>query len=150
MAVDTTIDNAVIDYTAITSILQTVKSHDDLFVNFTNGSMGQLNDADDSANGNKTVAATNFFVAAASKTAVYKNGGISSLPISFGKSFGQPPIVTVTAYASGNSNAAPICYLSKPPSLDGVEVTVIDPLNKGNSSIQCTINVIAFGIKGTA
>jgi len=141
VAVDTTVDNAVIDYTAIASMLQTIKSHDDLFVQFSSGSLGNLYNGTSS----QTVPASSFAVAGVTLTGTLNGKGTAVVPFKYGLQFGTVPVVTSTVYILGNTNA-PISYLSKAPDLSGGEITIVDK-NNATSSAPYTLYIMAMGIK---
>ena len=140
MAVDTTIDNAVIDFTAISNLLQTLKTHDDLFMKFASGSLGSYTPvgSEDSIG----MAASIFqMVGVKAKGNMSKNKQWSKT-IAFGKSFQVPPTVTVTVSAK-TSGSVLVAHLLEEPGLDSCVVAVNDV--KGTFAGDLVVNILALG-----
>jgi hypothetical protein len=141
MAIDTTIDNAVIDYSQISSLLQTVKSHDDLVVKLSAGSLGSITQA--GSNNPIFLTPSNFHLAATQAYVNVKNGAGTSSAIPFGKTFTSPPVVVVTAfYAESKANL--FAQLIELPTTDSCKVAV-GQVGGSNISGSVLVNIMAFG-----
>lgn len=144
MAINTDfIDNAVIDFTQISNLLQTLKSHDELFMKFANGAMGSVKV--DAATA-KDVPAQSFQLASVSYTDKMSQGTLKPAgAISFGKTFNGTPIVTATV-TSSNTGISPVVYLTDVSST-GCTIIARD-LSTAKYSGSVTINILAFGYSG--
>lgn len=147
MAVNTTVDNAVIDYTAIASLLQTVKSHDDLFVQFSSGSLGNIA-VNESANGDASqvnataIPASNFLVQGVQAQGTL-SGGSCSFTVYWGEAFGIAPIVTATPQIQ-NSNSRATALIS---SVDTSKATIVVYDSGSTAGAAVLLNVLALGTR---
>jgi hypothetical protein len=147
LAVNTTVDNAVIDYTAITSILQTVKSHDDLFVQFSTGSLGNI--ATDTVSGASVtptphpIPATLFLMQGATVQGNLSNGN-AVVKVVWGQSFGsQSPIVTATPVMNV-STASLSTYIQSIDNTTGATI-IINNSDSATKTAGFTLHVLALG-----
>ena len=141
MAIDTTIDNAVIDYTQISNLLQTVKSHDDLFVKLSTGSLGSVTPAGSTSP--TTLSPSNFHVAGIQAYVNVKSGAGTSGAIPFGKIFASPPVVVVTCqYAESKANL--FAQLIELPTTDSCKIAV-GQVGGSNISGSVLVHIMAFG-----
>jgi hypothetical protein len=142
MAIDTTIDNAVIDYSQISNILQTVKSHDDLFVKLSTGSLGSFTAAGSTA-ATSSLSPSNFHIAGVQAYVNVKNGAGTSGAIPFGKIFASPPVVVVTCqYAESKANL--FAQLIELPTTDSCKIA-IGQVGGSNLSGSVLVHIMAFG-----
>ncbi|CAB4185775.1 hypothetical protein UFOVP1119_118 [uncultured Caudovirales phage] len=140
MAIDTTIDNAVIDFTAISNLLQTLKSHDDLFVKFASGSLGSyFKDGDAEAS---PLAANIFQLASVTHKGKMTAKQQYSKSVGFGKSFNVTPIVVATVQAK-TSGSILVVQLLDPPTTESCVIAVNDI--KGTYAGEFTVHILALG-----
>lgn len=140
MAVDTTIDNAVIDFASISNLLQTLKTHDDLFMKFASGSLGSYSPV--GSKDSIPVSASTFQVVGVKVKATMTAKQQKTVTVPFGKTFSVTPTVVATVSAKTNGPAL-VAQLQEEPSLDSCLITVTDANNQYGS--EFIINVIAFG-----
>jgi len=147
LAVNVTVDNTVIDFTAIQSLLQTVKSHDDLFVQFSSGSMGNIV-MNETATTSSTPTTTASPIPASSflMQGVQASGNLSSGTCTFtvywGENFGGTPIVTATPQST-NSNSTAYAYVY---SVDTTKAVIVVN-DTGSSTGSVSLNVLALGVR---
>ena len=140
MAIDTTIDNAVIDFTAISNLLQTLKSHDDLFVKFASGALGSyFKDGDAEAS---PLPANNFQLASVTHKGKMTAKQQYSKTVGFGKSFNVAPIVVATVQAKTTGSIL-VVQLLDPPTTESCVIAVNDI--KGIYAGEFTVNILALG-----
>ena len=134
------IDNAVIDYSTITDIVQKLSTHSDQFASFTNGALVNIYDSVSAVTQNLPVSATLI------STVRHKSQFASSSAnetISFGATFGDIPNVTVTVQADEKSQ--PIAFITK-VTKEGIVVSVKD-LSNNKSTATFILHIIAIGRK---
>jgi hypothetical protein len=143
---DPTVDNTVIDYTAISSMLQSIKSHDDLFLQLSNGSMGSITKVGKAgtAGVTSTIPASQFTIASVQLSDTLQKGTWTGT-VNYGQSFIDVPTITTTVFVSNATGTAPVAYLSKVPGTTECTVTIVDA--KGASVQPFTLHLLAFGKK---
>jgi len=150
LAVNTTVDNAVIDYTAIASLLQTVKSHDDLFVQFSSGSLGNI--ATDTLSGGTVttsgnpIPASSFLMQGAQINGTLTNGN-AVVKVLWGQAFGGTPIVTATPVMTP-STASPSTYIQSIDGTTGATI-VINNNDSATKTAAFTLQVLALGVRAS-
>jgi hypothetical protein len=150
MAVNTSVDNAVIDFAAISNILQTLQAHDNVFTSIS--TQGIANYVDDTnANTGGGVSGTPIplgalLIATAQSEVTLVNGVSKAIFMPFGQTFAQAPVVVVSASTSGAGTASrPLAYISGSPTTQNATVYVVDQAGKTN--VKVIVNLIAIGLK---
>lgn len=134
------IDNAVIDYSTITDIVQKLSTHSDQFASFTNGALVNTYDSVSAVTQNLPVSAT--LISTVRHKSQFASGSANET-ISFGATFGDTPNVTVTVQADEKSQ--PIAFITK-VTKEGIVVSVKD-LSNNKSTATFILHIIAIGRK---
>jgi hypothetical protein len=140
MAVDTTIDNAVIDFTSISNLLQTLKTHDDLFMKFASGSLGSYTPvgSEDSIG----MSASIFQMVGVKVKGTMQKDKPWPKKVAFGKSFQVAPTVVLTVSAKTTGSIL-VAQLTEEPGLDSCTISVSDINRKFAGDF--VVNILALG-----
>ena len=147
MAVNITVDNAVIDYTAITSILQNLKSHDDLFTQIATSNVVDFVTYPTANASTNPPTTSPLAIGAVLMEAVQATGAISgktaSVTVKWSSPFLNAPVVVATPmYSNVSSSPAPSVYIS---TVDTSGATIIVSDSSVGTGTQFLLNVFAIG-----
>lgn len=140
MAVDTTIDNAVIDFASISNLLQTLKTHDDLFMKFASGSFGAYTQV--GTKQSVPMAASVFQMVGVRVAATMKKNTPKRVEVVYGKSFATVPTVVATA-GNISDKTSLNAQIEGEPGLD--KCTVLVTSSSTAFAGEFTLNVLALG-----
>ena len=136
------VDNAVIDYSTITDIVQKLTTHDDQFAAFTSGSL--LSSYDAVTTQSLRSPASSTLLATVKYDGKFANS-FAQIPLIFGATFSNAPHVTVTVKSS-NTSLTPIAFISD---VTTTSVTVVvKELSTKTATSSFTLYVHAIGQRG--
>ena len=148
MAVNIPIDNAVIDFTQITSLLATLQEHDNLFTSLTGSNMATItainSNLTSTPNPPQYISASNLgFVGVKYMTQLAD--GNARATVSFGTTFDSAPIVTATAKLVGTSSTAfPVVFLTDIQ--NGQCSIAIHDTSGGKAKVTVEVQILAMGL----
>ena len=148
MAINTSVDNAVIDFAQISNILQTLKSHDDLFqAVITNGIGNYVEDTNATtttgAGASTPIPANALLICTATRSVTLASGAASGQYMPFGQTFSSTPVV-ITSVTTAQTNSRPFSWVTS-STTQGATVSIADVAGKTSSPV--TINLIAIGVR---
>jgi hypothetical protein len=150
MAINTIVDNAVIDFTQITSILETLKSHDDLYVTLAAGNMASIQVVDSTSNQTPAapayISAGNLSFAGVKYGCQLSAGKATATGVKYGGvAFGATPVVVATAKLIGTSSTIfPTVHLTD---IQGDSCSfIVHDTSGAKSSAIVEVQILAFGL----
>jgi hypothetical protein len=148
MTINTSVDNAVIDFAQISNILQTLKSHDDLFTSVISNGLGNFVDDTNAttttgAGTSTPIPANALLICTAARSVTLAGSAISGQYMPFGQTFSSTPVV-ITSVTTTSTSSRPYSWVTA-VTPQGATVSVSDVAGKTNAAV--TINLIAIGAR---